>query len=284
MTLPYTDPASYQQWADDLEAYGGLPQTPQETAIISAWEQSENPVNQVGSYTKQGGYNALNTSLTAGSSGLEPGSTFIPVFPTALNAIQATWATLNQSNYAPELAALKHQSGPELISALGAPGSVWGSNPATVSQILGEGASTATSKGGVAAPATTGGTGTTVNLTGFGAILQSLDTVMNPTGGSTLTQILTLAGSDVLASVEGLVVRGLFSAAFIGVLYFGVKALSSSGGGGGGTGLIDSYQSQQRINQGDRRLDIQQQEADRKAGLLAGTTDALETVGEVAAL
>lgn len=153
-TVPYSQPNSYAQWAQDLEAFMGLPTTPAETTLISAWEQSENPVNQVGSYTSHGGYNALNTSLKTGSSGIEPGSSFIPTFPDVTSALAATASTLRQSNYAPELAALQAQSGPGLVSALGSPGHVWGSSPSLVSQILGEGPSTATSGGTGGGPAT----------------------------------------------------------------------------------------------------------------------------------
>lgn len=153
-TVPYSQPNSYAQWAQDLEAFMGLPTTAAETKLISAWEQSENPVNQVGSYTSKGGFNALNTSLKTGSSGLEPGSSFIPVFPDITSALAATSSTLRQSNYAPELAALQAQSGPGLVSALGSPGHVWGSSPSLVSQILGEGPSTATSGGTGGGPAT----------------------------------------------------------------------------------------------------------------------------------
>lgn len=159
-TVPYSDPNSYAQWAEDLEAFAGLPTTAGETKLISAWEQSENPVNQVGSYTSHGGFNALNTSLKTGSSGLEPGSSFIPTFPDIGSALAATWSTLSQSNYAPEKQALEDQSGPELVSALGAPGHVWGSSPSLVSQILGEGPSTATSGG------TGGGAATTSSFPG----------------------------------------------------------------------------------------------------------------------
>lgn len=150
-TLPYSQPATYQQWARDLEVYGGLPQTATEDKIISAWEQSENPVSQIGSYTSHGGYNALNTSLKTGSSGIEPGSSFIPTFPDIQSAIAATWSTLTQQNFAPELAALQQQSGSALVAALGSNGHVWGSSPSLVAEILGTGPSTA-SNGGQGGP------------------------------------------------------------------------------------------------------------------------------------
>lgn len=107
-------------------------------------------------------------------------------------------------------------------------------------------------------------TASAISLPGIGGGLQALDKLLNPTGGSTLTQILTLGGSDILAAVEGLVVRALFSAAFIGVFYIGIKAISSGGGSSGGTSISDAIdsatgkvQSQQRIGQAQQRIDLQ---------------------------
>jgi hypothetical protein len=194
----------------------------------------------------------------------------------------------------------------------------FGDGPPLVDEALGG----VTLQSDIAGPTGTGtsagvSTGNPIQLVGIGAVLQSLDDIMNPSGGSTLTQILTLGGTDVLASVEGLVVRGLFSAAFIGVLYFGVKALSSSGGGTS-TSIVNQIQGQQRIGQENQRLDIartrtsqSQQRINQSAarekriasgtkastvnkskktakatspGIEAATADALETVGEAAVL
>lgn len=166
VTVPYGVANTYQQWAADLITYadelgGKLPQTAGEVGIISAWEQSENPVSQIGA----GYQNPLNATLkSAGgqqlANGTEPGSSFVPTYPNVIAGLQATWDELNQGasdapgNYAPELTALENQSGSGLVSALGTPGSVWGSSPSLVRQILSEGASSASNGQGGATPFT----------------------------------------------------------------------------------------------------------------------------------
>lgn len=219
-TLTYANPNSYQQWATDFEEFAGLPQTAAETALISAWEQAENPVNQVGGYTAAGGYNALNTSLKSGSSGLEPGSSFIPVYPNIQAADAATLATLDQPNYAPELDALEKQSGPGLVAALGSPGHVWGTSASLVGKILGVGASTATSAAnkstnatGAAAPTTTADTASAQSSNTGVKVLASLDTVMNASGLNALNpiddaKVIVARGTAVLLGLLFLVAGG----------------------------------------------------------------------------
>lgn len=219
--LPYADPSTYQEWATDFEDFAGLPTTAAETAIISAWEQAENPASQVGGYTAAGGYNALNTSLTTGSSGLEPGSSFIPVFPNVQAADAATLATLQQANYAPELDALESQSGSGLVAALGAPGHVWGTSPSLVSKILGTGASTAS--GGTAGNNASGNKTGSTSAQGSTAdtlsaqssntgvrVLSALDTVMNGSGG-------LLSGLNPVNDAKIIIARA--GAVFLGLLF-----------------------------------------------------------------
>lgn len=234
-TIPYSNPASYQQWAADLEAYMGLPTTATETNIISAWEQAENPVSQVGGYTSHGGYNALNTSLKTGSSGLEPGSSFIPTFPNIQAALAATSSTLEQGNYAPELAALQQQSGQGLVNALGSPGHVWGTSPSLVAEILHTGPSTA--QGG------TGGSpaSTSANLASLpGGALDPLNwpgeiggAVGSAGGGavaSGLLSVIDAVTAPLKAFVEdaGLVVLGIVL--FFVALFLIARGVSSGGG------------------------------------------------------
>ncbi len=217
-SLTFPHPASYQQWAIDFEEFAGLPQTPAETAIISAWEQAENPVSQVGGYTAAGGYNALNTSLKSGSSGLEPGSSFIPVYPDVQTADAATLATLEQSNYAPELAALQAQSGSGLVSALGSPGHVWGTSASLVGKILGTGASTSTSGANSNGGNTTGATAGAVTTTADTASSQSSNTGVQVL--ATLDKVMNASGLSVLNPIDDakvIVARG--AAVMLGLLF-----------------------------------------------------------------
>lgn len=226
-TVPYGTPNTYQQWAEDLITYadqlgGKLPNTGAEVSVISAWEQSENPVSQIG----KGYFNPLNATLkTAGgtqlSNGTEPGSSFVPTYPSVINGLVATWDELNQGpsdapgNYAPELSALENQSGSQLVTALGTKGSVWGSSPSLVSQILGQGASTASNNEGGASPVTgsatapaasSGGTaaasGTPANAT-----LTGLD--LNPLNGFGIPGVIAGGAEDALGSVLGPVITAV---------------------------------------------------------------------------
>lgn len=135
---------------------------------------------------------------------------------------------------------------------------VKGLGPSLVSQAAG-GNAAALATGGTPPPtvgvAATAGQ-SSIQLGGIGAALQALDKVMNPAPASTLTEVLTLGSADVITKVLGLSVRLTFSLGFIGVLYFGIKTISSSSGGSSSPGIIDSLQTQQRIGQGNRRLDL----------------------------
>lgn len=257
VALPYPNPSTYQEWATDFEIFAGLPTSPQETAIISAWEQSENPASQVGGYTSAGGYNALNTSLKTGSSGLEPGSSFIPVYPDINTALAATLSTLKQPNYAPELDALESQSGSGLVSALGSPGHVWGSSPSLVAKILGTGASTApgsnshsnktgTSSGGGTTGATTTADSQSAQSSNTGVrVLASLDTLMNG-GSGILSGLNPINDAKIIIARAGAVVLGLMfviagGAILIKDLLGAEQAnmlLNSTGGLGGAAGAI----------------------------------------------
>jgi hypothetical protein len=251
-TLTYANPASYQQWATDFEEFAGLPTTAAETALISAWEQAENPASQVGSYTAKGGYNALNTSLSTGSSGLEPGSSFIPVFPNVQAADAATLATLKQANYAPELAALEAQSPSGLLAALGSPGHVWGTSTSLLSKILGTGASTATagnnsnggnSTGTTATSATTADSQSAQSSNTGVRVLSTLDTVMNAGGLSALNpiddaKVIVARGAAVLLGLLFLVAGGAILVKELLGAEQAQQLLGSTGPIGSGAGAI----------------------------------------------
>ena len=76
--------------------------------------------------------------------------------------------------------------------------------------------------GGPSSPTSTKGVSTD-QLGGAGNILQSLDHLMNPSGGNLITQITTLGVSDIASSIEGLVVRVLFAGVFAYVFSKGLK-------------------------------------------------------------
>lgn len=257
VALTYSNPASYQQWATDFEEFAGLPQTAAETALISAWEQAENPVSQVGGYTAKGGYNALNTSLGTGASGLEPGSSFIPVYPDIQTADAATLATLKQANYAPELDALEAQSGPGLVAALGSPGHVWGTSASLVGKILGVGASTATAAGtankssnktGTSSGSGAGSTADTQSAQSTNAgvkILAGLDQMMNGSGGL-FSALNPVNDAKIIIARAGAVVLGLLFMVAGGAILVkdllgaeqAQQLLSSTGDLGAGAGAI----------------------------------------------
>lgn len=111
----------------------------------------------------------------------------------------------------------------------------------------------------------------TITLSGVGGALQALNKVLNPTpaGNSILGSLLgPLTGvatdaQNIAVNVEGLIVRGLFAIAFVGVFYFGLKYLGSGSGGsrGGGYNLdkaIDDIQSQSQLGQSQQRIELQQ--------------------------
>lgn len=97
--------------------------------------------------------------------------------------------------------------------------------------------------GGANATLTTTGTSSAPNktLTGLAGFLQQFDALLNPSGPGGITGFLT--GGTVQA-VETLAIRGLFTIAFLGLGYLGVKILT--GGRSGGSSVIDIVQSQQK--------------------------------------
>lgn len=80
----------------------------------------------------------------------------------------------------------------------------------------------------------------TANLTGIAGLLQNMDKLLNPTGPGGITGFLT--GGTVTA-VETMAIRGLFTIAFLGLGYIGVKILT--GGRGGSASVIDIVQRSQ---------------------------------------
>lgn len=240
VTVPYGTPNTYQQWAQDLVTYadelgGSLPNTPGELSLISAWEQAENPVSQIGT----GYYNPLNTSVrSAGgvtlANGTEPGSSFIPTFPNVIAGLEATWATLNQGpadspgNYSPELNALESDSPSGLVSALGTSGSIWGTSPTTVGEILGSGASTesnneggATSITGTASsvPASSAGSSSTSTAAPGATLASGLNA--NPLDGFGIPGILFGGVEGAVSSTAGPIVTAIENGGlvFLGIIF-----------------------------------------------------------------
>lgn len=241
-TIPYSNPSTYQQWAADLEAYGGLPTTQAETTLISAWEQSENPASQVGSYTSHGGFNALNTSRktnAAGqnlSTGIEPGSSFIPTFGNITDALAATWATLNQSNYAPELQALQQQSDQGLVNALGSPGHVWGSSPSLVASILKTGPATGSGSGG--GPVTGGAGATTASFPGGSLDPLNIPGEIAGAGGGAIASGILGVINTITAPLKAFVVNSALVVFGVLLLAVAVIVIAHSASSGSSTQVI----------------------------------------------
>lgn len=110
-------------------------------------------------------------------------------------------------------------SAEDLISqALGGASAGGGGSPGTPSGSGGSGASGGS--GGGSGGSSGGASG--AQLTGPGAILQTIDHALNPSGGSLLTQITTLGTSDIAATAQSLVMRGLFAIAFGAIFAVGL--------------------------------------------------------------
>ena len=143
-------------------------------------------------------------------------------------------------------------TGPGMFIQAGATGNLSASEIAALS--------TPSSSLGSAGASASGGTGPT--LSGAGSVFQDLNDLLNPSGGSIPTQILTLGGSDILATVKTIFVRGLFAVGFMMVTYAGVKTLSGSGGGSSSS-VIQLVNETRRTSQAGDRVDLAQQRENR---------------------
>lgn len=138
---------------------------------------------------------------------------------------------------------------------------------------------------------TSGSSSTTSATTDTGAsgIFQDLNDLLNPSGGSLITQLSSLGTSDIAALVETVFVRGIFAIGFVLITYAAIKTLSGSGGGGG-TSVVQLYNqeanrsikrgdqaiAQSRVSQGQQRIDVASQRESRlgKTGVFAAADDA----------
>ena len=104
-TAPATDPVTLSSilaalgtkpntnnWAQAVLAQGGWPQTPSNINFLQAWAAAEG-----GSFNNDYTYNVLNTGQS-GYGGVVPAGGSFPAFPSWSNGVQATVATLNQTN------------------------------------------------------------------------------------------------------------------------------------------------------------------------------------------
>jgi hypothetical protein len=104
-TAPATDPVTLSSilatlglkpntnnWAQAVLAQGGWPQTPSNVNFLQAWAAAEG-----GSFNNDYTYNVLNTGQS-GYGGVVPAGGSFPAFPSWSNGVQATVATLNQTN------------------------------------------------------------------------------------------------------------------------------------------------------------------------------------------
>ena len=79
-------------WAYAVLAQGGWPQTPSNVNFLQAWAAAEG-----GSFNNDYTYNVLNTGQS-GYGGVVPAGGSFPAFPSWSDGVQATVATLNQTN------------------------------------------------------------------------------------------------------------------------------------------------------------------------------------------
>lgn len=261
MTTTITDRAD---WASALLTMLGAPTTPNNVDTIVDWETAEGGAGpQFGVKGNITNYNPINISLTSGAKGYgyDPGTgTYYPgASPTPGNSppiasfsnwgtgLTATAARL-QEPFAKNILADLKANDPTNVTAAAVGQSGWGTGDfasgGTNSKVINQGSggtvdlsSPAGASGGssAAAPGAT--------LDGPGKVFQDLNDILNPTGGNIVTQITSLGTSDIKASIEMIVVRGLLTAAFIGLTYIGFKSLT--GGGGSAIQIINQTRDTQ---------------------------------------
>ncbi len=157
----------------------------------------------------------------------------------------------------------------------GTPGIESGGGVALVDQALGNaspGGGT-TTQGGTASGGT-GGIGGGVNsgsnssstpktpLGGLAGVLQQLNDLMNPASPGLTATVSSLGTANVGQILQTFAVRGVFAAAFLGLIYVGVKQIT---GGGGSSSVIEIVQEQQKSKQADQRIANAQAETERKS-------------------
>lgn len=77
-------------------------------------------------------------------------------------------------------------------------------------------------------------------LTGFGAFLQSLDILLNPSPAGALTFIESLGTADIAKVIEMIAVRGLLTVGFLGMTWLGFKTLTGRSAGSSIVNLYDN--------------------------------------------
>lgn len=251
------------QFAQTLLQTLGAPVTQQNVGDIVSWANAEG-----GNWNNNATYNPLNTSLP------EPGSVNvgggIQAYDNWQQGIYATATTLTSSNpqygYGAILNVLAKGNAPYTDFQSAVVNSSWDGS--------GHYQGTAFGSGSQLTNTATGGSIVNSNLDaavsqaqndqpkdGVGKVLLELDGFLNP-NINPLSMVESLGLSGVGALVEMVAMRALFGLLGIGVMAAGIYVIL--GRVGGPLGIIGVLQNSQRISQSNRRLDIQQQEADTR--------------------
>ena len=265
------------QFAQTLLQTLGAPVTQQNVGDIVSWANAEG-----GNWNNNATFNPLNASLP------EPGSINvgggIQAYDSWQQGVNATATTLTSSNpqygYGAILNVLAKGNAPYTDFQSAVVNSSWDGSGHYQGSAFGSGVqlTNAASGGSIVnsnLDAAVSQAQSSQPTNGVGKALLELDGFLNPSV-SPLSMVESLGLSTVTSLVEMISVRALFAFVGIGVMATGIYVIL--GRVGGPLGIIGLVQSGQRISQGNRRLDIQQQEADTRRMRVSNTQPEMELV------
>jgi hypothetical protein len=272
------------QWASAFLGSLGLPDSKTNVNNIVGWEGLEG-----GNWDNTATDNPLNTSeQESGSTNYQTGQpgSGVQAYTSWQSGLDATDATIQSPDYGyPEIIAALNTSQPwsDFFSAISASdwdaGHYGGDSSSTAptdsspdAAAYGIGSNATTDNGSSAnSPSTKGAT----KFTGMAGILQAMDEWYNPAGKSwsldPLTDIQNIGGSIENTAIM-IFTRATSAILAIGLVIVGVNVMlrgDSSGGGSSPQNVLefvnDTQQSNTRLAQSSRRLDIQDKEATRRS-------------------
>ncbi|HEY1645946.1 MAG TPA: hypothetical protein VGF75_06300 [Candidatus Saccharimonadales bacterium] len=271
-----------QDWANAQLGNLGIQDSSVDVNDLVNWWQHEGGAGpQFGVANNDDNYNPINTTQD------EPGavstnSSGVKSYTSWQQGLDATSQTLESPDYGyPKIIADLTDNAPQAQFDQDVTASSWGTNlsgttadpSATPNNNSYDTGVDAANNAGSAANAPSTATNATP-LSGFAGVLQTLDSLYNPAGGSldwNPLSVLTAIPKDVESVTIEVFVRGVSSILALGLIFMGIRTFLSGEGTGGSSGsnvleFVNNAKVQNaRTDQSERRLQLQERESSRKS-------------------
>lgn len=236
-----------EDWANAQLGNLGIPDTSVDVNdLVNWWDHEGGAGPQFGVANNDDNYNPINTTQ-AEPGAVSTNSSGVKSYTSWQQGLDATSQTLESPDYGyPKIIADLTDNAPQAQFDQDVTASSWGTNlsgttadpSATPNNNSYDTGVDAANNAGSAANAPSTATNATP-LSGFAGVLQTLDSLYNPAGGSldwNPLSVLTAIPKDVESVTIEVFVRGVSSILALGLIFMGIRTFLSGEGAGGGSG------------------------------------------------